>query len=134
MRISDWSSDVCSSDLEFTTTCVNDAAGAIDIVQNDHFDLVLLDVGLPDMDGRDVCKELRRLGVRAPILMLTAADADTDTSPGPESGANEHVAKPFKLGVMLARTRDHLAPFGRIGSATWRSRVGRDGSASTVDG
>src|SRR3546814_7234473 len=44
---------------EFTTTCVNDAAGAIDIVQNDHFDLVLLDVGLPDMDGRDVCKELR---------------------------------------------------------------------------
>src|SRR3546814_5037857 len=74
---------------EFTTTCVNDAAGAIDIVQNDHFDLVLLDVGLPDMDGRDVCKELRRLGVRAPILMLTAADADTDTIRGLESGAND---------------------------------------------
>ncbi|MFC3674017.1 response regulator transcription factor [Ferrovibrio xuzhouensis] len=96
---------------EFTTICVNDAAGAIDIVQNDHFDLVLLDVGLPDMDGRDVCKELRRLGVRAPILMLTAADADTDTIRGLESGANDYVAKPFKLGVLLARIRAQLRQF-----------------------
>lgn len=96
---------------EFTTICVNDAAAAIDIVQNDHFDLVLLDVGLPDMDGRDVCKELRRLGVRAPILMLTAADADTDTIRGLESGANDYVAKPFKLGVLLARIRAQLRQF-----------------------
>jgi DNA-binding response OmpR family regulator len=96
---------------EFTTTCVNDAAAAIDIVQNDHFDLVLLDVGLPDMDGRDVCKELRRLGVRAPILMLTAADADNDTIRGLESGANDYVAKPFKLGVLLARIRAQLRQF-----------------------
>ena len=96
---------------EFTATCVNDAAAAIDIVQNDHFDLVLLDVGLPDMDGRDVCKELRRLGVRAPILMLTAADADADTIRGLESGANDYIAKPFKLGVLLARIRAQLRQF-----------------------
>jgi DNA-binding response OmpR family regulator len=96
---------------EFTAICVNDAAAAIEIVQNDHFDLVLLDVGLPDMDGRDVCKELRRLGVRAPILMLTAADADTDTIRGLESGANDYIAKPFKLGVLLARIRAQLRQF-----------------------
>src|SRR3546814_15438992 len=63
------------------------------------------------MDGRDVCKELRRLGVRAPILMLTAADADTDTIRGLESGANDYVAKPFKLGVLLARIRAQLRQF-----------------------
>ncbi|WP_341701851.1 response regulator transcription factor [Ferrovibrio sp.] len=96
---------------EFTTTCVNDAAAAIDIVGHDHFDLVLLDVGLPDMDGRDVCRELRRLGVRAPILMLTAADADADTIRGLESGANDYISKPFKLGVLLARIRAQLRQF-----------------------
>lgn len=96
---------------EFAATCVNDAAAALEIVQKDHFDLVLLDVGLPDMDGRDACRELRRLGVRAPILMLTAADTDTDTIRGLESGANDYVAKPFKLGVLLARIRAQLRQF-----------------------
>lgn len=96
---------------EFTSICVNDAAAALDIVQKDHFDLVLLDVGLPDMDGRDVCRQLRGLGVRSPIIMLTAADSDADTIQGLESGANDYIAKPFKLGVLLARIRAQLRQF-----------------------
>lgn len=96
---------------EFVSTCVNDAAAALEIVQKEHFDLVLLDVGLPDMDGRDVCKQLRRLGVRAPIIMLTAADSDSDTIQGLESGANDYIAKPFKLGVLVARIRAQLRQF-----------------------
>ncbi|HEX6959084.1 MAG TPA: response regulator transcription factor [Ferrovibrio sp.] len=104
---------------EFTTTCVNDAAAAIDIVQRDHFDLVLLDVGLPDMDGRDVCKQLRHLGVRAPVIMLTAADGDADTIQGLESGANDYIAKPFKLGVLLARIRAQLRQFEQSEAAVF---------------
>lgn len=96
---------------EFACVSVNDAASALDVVHKDHFDLVLLDVGLPDMDGRDVCRKLRGLGVRAPIIMLTAADSDNDTIQGLESGANDYIAKPFKLGVLLARIRAQLRQF-----------------------
>jgi len=96
---------------EFAATCVNDGAAALDIGQREHFDIILLDVGLPDKDGRDVCKELRRQGVRTPIIMLTAADTDTDTIQGLESGANDYVAKPFKMGVLLARVNAHLRQF-----------------------
>lgn len=96
---------------EFVSICVNDATAALEIVQKDHFDLVLLDVGLPDMDGRDLCRQMRRLGVRAPIIMLTAADGDGDTIQGLDAGANDYVAKPFKLGVLLARIRAQLRLF-----------------------
>lgn len=73
-----------------------------------HFDAILLDVGLPDMDGRDACRVLRRNGVACPILMLTAADGDADTILGLDSGANDYITKPFRLGVLLARLRAHL--------------------------
>lgn len=72
------------------------------------FDLVLLDLGLPDMDGRDVCRRLREAGVRSPIIMLTAADSDDDTIAGLEAGANDYVTKPFRLAVLLARVRAHI--------------------------
>lgn len=72
------------------------------------FDVIILDLGLPDMDGRDVCKQMRGNGVRSPIIMLTAADTDDDTVTGLEAGANDYVTKPFKLAVLLARVRAHL--------------------------
>lgn len=72
------------------------------------FDVVLLDVGLPDADGRDVCRDLRTAGVRSPIIMLTAADSDDDTITGLEAGANDYVTKPFRLAVLLARLRAHI--------------------------
>lgn len=96
---------------EFSAVCVNDAGSALALVPGEHFDLLLLDVGLPDMDGRDLCRKLREKGVRAPIIMLTAADGEADTIMGLESGANDYVTKPFKLGVLLARIRAQLRQF-----------------------
>ncbi len=72
------------------------------------FDIILLDIGLPDMDGRDVCRQMRAQGVRSPIIMLTAADSDDDTITGLNAGANDYVTKPFRMAVLLARVRAHL--------------------------
>jgi len=104
---------------EFVTTCVNTASAAIDIAQRESYDLILLDVGLPDMDGRELCRELRRIGIRAPVIMLTAADTDADTIHGLEAGANDYIAKPFKMGVLIARARAQLRQFEQSEDATF---------------
>jgi len=93
---------------EFATVEADTGAAGLEAVKQQHFDLVLLDVGLPDMDGREVCKLMRRNGVKCPVIMLTAADGDSDTILGLESGANDYVTKPFKLAVLLARIRAQL--------------------------
>ncbi len=93
-------------------------------------DLVSLDVGLPDMDGREVCRLLRKGGVRCPIIMLTGHDSDSDTILGLDAGANDYITKPFKFPVLLARIRAHLrqpeqsahAPFS-LGPYTFRPSV-----------
>ena len=72
------------------------------------YDLVILDVGLPDTDGRELCRLLRKQGVKAPILMLTGHDSDADTILGLDAGANDYVTKPFKFPVLLARIRAQL--------------------------
>lgn len=93
---------------EFAVETASDGAAALEMIKDGHFDIVLLDVGLPDMDGRDVCKLMRRAGLKTPILMLTAADSDADTILGLDAGANDYVPKPFRLGVLLARLRAQL--------------------------
>ena len=93
---------------EFSTVQVATAAAALEQLKAESFDLVLLDVGLPDMDGRELCKLMRRSGIRVPVIMLTGADAESDTILGLDSGANDYVVKPFKLLVLLARMRAHL--------------------------
>ncbi len=72
------------------------------------YDLVILDVGLPDMDGRELCRLMRKQGVKSPILMLTGHDTDADTILGLDAGANDYVSKPFKFPVLLARIRSQL--------------------------
>ncbi len=72
------------------------------------YDLVILDVGLPDTDGRELCKLLRKQGVKCPIVMLTGHDSDADTILGLDSGANDYITKPFKFPVLLARLRAQL--------------------------
>lgn len=93
---------------EFATVEAESGSQALDIAKTDHVDAVLLDIGLPDMDGREVCRLLRRNGVSAPIIMLTAADSDADTILGLDSGANDYVTKPFRLNVLMARLRAQL--------------------------
>ena len=93
---------------EFSTTQEETGTDGLATAKSEHFDLILLDVGLPDLDGREVCKMMRRSGVKSPIVMLTAADGDVDTILGLESGANDYVTKPFKFAVLLARIRAQL--------------------------
>src|SRR3978361_1430026 len=83
-------------------------AEALAKVRDGHFDLMLLDVGLPDMDGREAVKILRREGFKSPIIMLTGHDTDSDQILGLESGANDYVTKPFRFSVLLARIRAAL--------------------------
>ena len=93
---------------EFTTQIAHNAAAGIALLKQERADLVLLDVGLPDMDGREACRVMRKQGVTCPIIMLTGADSEADTILGLESGANDYVVKPFRFGVLLARIRAHL--------------------------
>ena len=71
-------------------------------------DLILLDVDLPDMDGRDACRQMREDGVLAPVIMLTGAAPDDDTVRGLDAGADDYVTKPFRFAVLLARIRAQL--------------------------
>ena len=93
---------------EFVCIECGTAARALEMVNSDRFDTIVLDVGLPDMDGRELCRQLRRAGVQVPIVMLTGADSEPDTILGLEAGADDYVTKPFRLSVLLARLRAHL--------------------------
>lgn len=93
---------------DFVPTGAGTGGEALDRVKTEHFDLILLDVGLPDFDGREVCRLMRKGGVKSPIIMLTGADTDADSILGLDSGANDYVTKPFRFGVLLARVRAHM--------------------------
>ena len=93
---------------EFEVFTAGTASKGIEVVKGDHFDLVMLDVGLPDMDGREACKLLRKNGFKSPIVMLTGNVSDADMILGLDSGANDYVTKPFKFAVLLARIRAQL--------------------------
>ena len=102
---------------EFVSFEAESGAKALEMVKADYYDIILLDVGLPDMDGREVCRLMRRNGVRSPIIMLTGADTDSDAILGLDSGANDYVTKPFRLGVLLARLRAHIRQHERSDDA-----------------
>ncbi|KQO65613.1 MULTISPECIES: response regulator transcription factor [unclassified Methylobacterium] len=93
---------------EFTVLTALDGQSAITRVTEDRIDLAVMDVGLPDMDGREAVRAMRRGGYRGPVIMLTAQDSEDDTVEGLEAGANDYVTKPFKFAVLLARIRAHL--------------------------
>jgi DNA-binding response OmpR family regulator len=93
---------------EFDVFEAADGAAGLERAREQLYDLVLLDVGLPDMDGRELCRLLRKQGVKCPIIMLTGIVSDSDQIQGLEAGANDYVSKPFKLPVLLARIRAQL--------------------------
>ena len=105
---------------EFEPVQATDAQGAITRSQQERPDLVLMDVGLPDMDGRDAVKLLRDGGFKNPIIMLTGQDSEADTVLGLESGANAYVTKPFRFAVLLARMRAHLRQHETSDDASFR--------------
>ena len=104
---------------EFTTVGAATGAEALELAKADYYDVIILDVGLPDMDGREVCRLMRRNGVKSPIIMLTGADTDSDTILGLDAGANDYITKPFRLGVLLARLRAHIRQHERSDDAVF---------------
>jgi DNA-binding response OmpR family regulator len=93
---------------EFAAEEAATAAEGLRLAREARPDLVLLDVELPDMDGREALKLMRTAGLSAPVVMLTAAAGESDTILGLDSGANAYVTKPFKFNVLLAHIRAQL--------------------------
>jgi len=93
---------------DFDVFEAGDGASAMVKAKEALYDLVILDVGLPDTDGRELCRLMRKQGVKCPIVMLTGHDSDADTILGLDSGANDYITKPFKFPVLLARIRSQL--------------------------
>src|SRR5688500_4774512 len=107
--------DLCSILVEQLALCEefhilqeDTATKGIQTARNEMVDLLIMDVGLPDMDGREAVKLLRKGGFKPPVIMLTGHDTDSDTILGLESGANDYVTKPFRFAVLLARIRAQL--------------------------
>ncbi len=96
---------------EFTTEEKGTACEALDYLASNQADLLILDVGLPDMDGRELCKRIRKNGISVPIIMLTGNTSDADTVLGLDAGANDYVTKPFSFTVLLARVRAHFRQY-----------------------
>jgi DNA-binding response OmpR family regulator len=92
----------------FSTTVAGTGPEALRLARGGEYDLLILDVGLPERDGFEVLDELRRAGSRLPIVMLTARDGVADTVAGLEGGADDYVTKPFRFEELLARVRARL--------------------------
>ena len=97
---------VMTEDFDVFEACTG--AQAMEKAKQEIYDLVILDVGLPDTDGRDLCRLMRKQGIKCPIIMLTGHDSDADTILGLDAGANDYVTKPFKFSVLQARIRAQL--------------------------
>jgi DNA-binding response OmpR family regulator len=105
---------------EFTAVEAATGEEGLSAAQAVRPDLILLDVNLPDMDGREVCRRLKAAGVRAPVVMLTAAASDADTVKGLDAGANAYVPKPFRFSVLLAHIRAQLRSHEQSEDAVFR--------------
>ncbi|WOC16282.1 response regulator transcription factor [Pseudochrobactrum sp. MP213Fo] len=111
--------DQLSLHTEFHILQEDTAEKGIATARANNISLLIMDVGLPDMDGRDAVKQLRAGGFTSPIIMLTGHDTDCDTILGFESGANDYVTKPFRFAVLLARIRAQLRQHEQSEDATF---------------
>ncbi len=93
---------------EFQVAQAENATQALTLIRSDHPDMVIMDVGLPDIDGRETVKLLRKDGYKNPIILLTGQTSDADIVLGLDSGANDYINKPFRFAVLLARIRAHM--------------------------
>ena len=93
---------------EFAVVEAGTGADALQYLKKGLFDLLIVDVGLPDTDGRELCRLMRKQGLKTPVIMLTGHATDADTILGLDAGANDYVTKPFKFPVLLARIRSQL--------------------------
>ncbi|MEK9758497.1 MAG: response regulator transcription factor [Paracoccaceae bacterium] len=104
---------------EFLIEQAGSARETLDQIGRQDFDIIILDIGLPDTDGRELCRIMRKQNVKCPIIMLTGQDSDADTILGLDAGANDYVTKPFKFPVLLARIRSQLRQFEQTEDANF---------------
>jgi DNA-binding response OmpR family regulator len=109
-----------SQESAYTVVEAGDCATARQAAGDGLYEFMILDVGLPDGDGRELCRGFRAQGITCPILLLTAADTDADTIAGLKSGANDYITKPFRFAVLMARVHVHLRSHGRSEEAMYR--------------
>lgn len=95
-------------------------AAAREKVREGLYEFMILDVGLPDGDGRKLAREFRDMGTSCPIILLTAKDSDADTIEGLQSGANDYITKPFRFAVLMARVHAHLRSHEQSEEAVYR--------------
>jgi DNA-binding response OmpR family regulator len=107
-ELSDALTEQLSQYEEFESVAAENGGKGMQVAKEGQINLVLMDVGLPDIDGREAVRILRRNGFKTPIIMLTGHDTDADSILGLESGANDYVTKPFRFPVLLARIRSQL--------------------------
>lgn len=103
----------------FTALTAANGQDALDKLGEERVDIVILDVDMPGMNGREVCRQMREKGLRMPVIMLTGRSGDSDTVAGLEAGANDYVSKPFSFAVLLARVRTQLRSFEQTEDATF---------------
>ncbi|MFN3607955.1 MAG: response regulator transcription factor [Hyphomonas sp.] len=104
---------------DFTALTAGNGQDALDKLGEERVDIVILDVDMPGMNGREVCRQMREKGLRMPVIMLTGRSGDSDTVAGLEAGANDYVSKPFSFAVLLARVRTQLRSFEQTEDATF---------------
>src|ERR1700694_5613642 len=89
----------------YAVDLARDGEAALDLIEAGTFEVILLDIILPKIDGLEVCRRLRERGVRTPVLMLTARDAIEDRVAGLDTGADDYLVKPFAFAELVARVR-----------------------------
>jgi DNA-binding response OmpR family regulator len=104
----------------YRVTVARDGSEGLCLALSDQHDLIILDIMLPSISGLDVCRQVRRKGVMAPIVMLTARGQEMDKVIGLETGADDYVTKPFSIKELLARVRAHLRRQSRGPIHTYR--------------
>ncbi len=105
---------------DFTVEEIASGVDGLRRARSSDYNLILLDIGLPDLDGREVCRQIRKSGLKVPVILLTAAASDADTILGLDSGANDYVVKPFNFAVLLARMRAQIRQFEQSEDAVFR--------------
>jgi DNA-binding response OmpR family regulator len=109
-----------AAEREYNPVEAGSCAEARTLAREGLYEFMVLDVGLPDGDGRDLCREFRAAGVTCPIILLTAKDEDEDEIQGLEAGANDYIAKPFRFAVLAARIQAHLRSHEQSEEAVYR--------------
>jgi DNA-binding response OmpR family regulator len=105
----------------YTVEHAADGSAALTACAAQRFDLVLLDVMLPELDGLSVCQQLRQRGEQVPVIMLTAKGSEDDIVRGFEAGADDYVTKPFSVRELLARVHARLLRSGKVSSESFQA-------------